>query len=249
MVDSNNEQREAAIDAQTSSSQESLTIPSDQSKDSAMNQNTHNDIVRNEALENDTVETETMMIIDNGDATDADTEIIMETTIVTEPLEQADGNDGEQTTQLMGVDETSTIQPEACEPQGQSVQAEAHNQGAQAEAQPTQPSAPPTWQTQPAQSVPVYQVAAPQQEPRVIQPQGASAGTIVLAIIMLVIGGLGVWVAVQFPSGVNWIGNIDHLGVWMLAGLGVILIIGAIAVAITHGMRERADAETNPANR
>ncbi|KFI68863.1 hypothetical protein BMAGN_0740 [Bifidobacterium magnum] len=99
----------------------------------------------------------------------------------------------------------------------------------------------------PVQTVPVYQVPPQPHQPHMIRPTGASAGTIVLAVFMLVVGAVGIWVAVQYPFGWMWSVNVDHLGVWILGGLGVVLIAGAIAVAATGGRKSSKNEQESMA--
>lgn len=100
------------------------------------------------------------------------------------------------------------------------------------------PSAPPMTPP-PADAVPMYSAPQPTEEPKVVRPEGASAGTIAFGVVVTIIGALTVLVGATMNSGlldhVDWRGIVN----WTLMGLGVLLSVIAIVWGLVSHVRNR----------
>ncbi|WP_133064681.1 hypothetical protein [Bifidobacterium italicum] len=108
----------------------------------------------------------------------------------------------------------------------------------EADAPEAAPSAPPMTPP-PADAVPMYNAPQPTEEPKVVRPEGASAGTIAFGVVVTIIGALTILVGATMNSGlldyINWREIIN----WTLMGLGVLLSVIAIVWGVVSHMRNR----------
>lgn len=93
--------------------------------------------------------------------------------------------------------------------------------------------------TPPADAVPMYSAPQPAGEPKVVRPEGASAGTIAFGVVVTIIGALTILVGATMNSGlldhVDWRGIVN----WTLMGLGVLLSVIAIVWGLASHVRNR----------
>lgn len=102
----------------------------------------------------------------------------------------------------------------------------------------TAAATPPSEPTPPS-AVPMYSAPQPAEEPKIVRPSGASAGTIAFGVVVTIFGALTILVGATMNSGlldyIDWRGIVN----WTLMGLGVLLSVVAIVWGLIAHVRGR----------
>lgn len=88
------------------------------------------------------------------------------------------------------------------------------------------------------QNIPLYQ-AAPQRKPEPERPKGASAGTIVFGVVVLLFGALTVTVGLLMNSSMFSFVEFNRITGYLFAGLGILLSLIAIVMGISSHWRNK----------
>lgn len=88
------------------------------------------------------------------------------------------------------------------------------------------------------QNIPLYQ-APPQRKPEPERPKGASAGTIVFGVVVLLFGALTVTVGLLMNSSMFSFVEFNRITGYLFAGLGILLSLIAIVMGISSHWRNK----------
>ncbi|MCR1994748.1 hypothetical protein [Bifidobacterium animalis] len=88
------------------------------------------------------------------------------------------------------------------------------------------------------QNIPLYQ-APPQRKPEPERPKGASAGTIVFGVVVLLFGALTVTVGLLMNSSMFSFVEFNRITGYLFAGLGILLSLIAIVMGVSSHWRNK----------
>lgn len=88
------------------------------------------------------------------------------------------------------------------------------------------------------QNIPLYQ-APPQRKPEPERPKGASAGTIVFGVVVLLFGALTVTVGLLMNSSMFSFVEFNRITGYLFAGLGILLSLIAIVMGISSHLHNK----------
>ncbi len=88
------------------------------------------------------------------------------------------------------------------------------------------------------QNIPLYQVP-PQRKPEPERPKGASAGTIVFGVVVLLFGALTVTVGLLMNSSMFSFVEFNRITGYLFAGLGILLSLIAIVMGVSSHWRNK----------
>lgn len=88
------------------------------------------------------------------------------------------------------------------------------------------------------QNIPLYQ-APPQRKPEPDRPKGASAGTIVFGVVVLLFGALTVTVGLLMNSSMFSFVEFNRITGYLFAGLGILLSLIAIVMGVSSHWRNK----------
>lgn len=90
------------------------------------------------------------------------------------------------------------------------------------------------------QQIPLYRAApAPERAPEPKRPEGASAGTIVFGVVVLLFGALTLTVGLLMNTSMFTLVDLNRIAGYMFAAVGILLSVIAIGMGIRGHMRNR----------